>query len=255
MDARCPEEDPGPEHYGLVLKGQTYQAVFSYTVDKRVEPATVSPLGTPDSQVFFRALPLRSLYSILVNALIVAFVSIGVWQGWFIDLSASGIAVFQEDEYWRLFTALFQHGDSKHLLNNLLPFVGLGWLLWGYFGYLAFPIVPLFAGTLANLMAVPTYPPQVHLVGISGTVFAMAGMWCALYVKNDDRFTVNKRILRAMGFVLVLFFPLSLEQNVADRVHILGGLLGLAFGSLGWGRLLPQRLSERKSSLGRVRLL
>lgn len=106
----------------------------------------------------------------------------------------------------------------------------MGWILWGYFGLWAFPVVPILAGAFANLVAVFTYPPDVHVIGLSGTVFAMAGLWSALYIKNDFRYSVGKRILRAAGFILILFFPLSWEQNISDRVHIFGGLSGLFAG-------------------------
>ena len=256
MDARLPEEDAATERYGLVLKEQTYQAVFEYTVEERWEPGLPSrPDVSANEKVFFRVLPFKSIAPILICALAVALLSLGVWQEWLPNLAVSQISAFKSDELWRFFTAQFQHGDAKHLLNNLLPFVGIGWLLWGYFGILAFPIVPIIAGTLANFVAILTYEPRVQLVGISGTVFAMAGMWCALYIKNDNRYPVNKRILRAIGFLLILFFPFSLEQNVADRVHVLGGLIGLLFGYLGWGRLLPQRISAQRSSAGKVRVL
>ncbi|MEN9528642.1 MAG: hypothetical protein RI932_515 [Pseudomonadota bacterium] len=256
MDAPSPEQDIGSERYGLVLNGRTYQALFSYTVDERWEPgpATIVPHDARE-KVFFRVLPIGSLVPILILASSVALLSISVWQGWIPNLAVSQNLIFVQSEFWRIFSALFQHADAKHLLNNLLPFVGLGWLLWGYFGSLAFPIVPIFVGALANFLAILTYHPQVQLVGISGTVFAMAGMWSALYIKNDNRFSVGKRILRAMGFVLILFFPLSLEANIADRVHILGGVLGFCAGYLGWGKLLPERVNAQKNSVGRVRVL
>jgi len=256
MDAPSPEEELGSERYGLVLNGRTYQALFAYTVEERWEPGPAAVIA-PDAQqkIFFRALPLQSLVPILVSAGTVALLSISVWQGWIPSLAVSQNLVFSQLEFWRIFSALFEHADAKHLLNNLLPYVGLGWLLWGYFGSLAFPVVPILLGSAANFLAIMTYHPQSLLVGISGTVFAMAGMWSALYIKNDSRFSIRKRILRAMGFILVLFFPLSLEANVADRVHILGGIFGFIAGYFGWGKLQPERVSAQKNSAGRVKVL
>ncbi len=256
MDAPSPEQEFGSERYGLVLNGRTYQALFSYTVEERWEPGPAqNVVSDAREKVFFRSLPFKSVSPILIFAFSVALLSFSVWEGWIPNLAVSQSLVFGQSEYWRIFSALFQHADAKHLLNNLLPFVGVGWLLWGYFGAMAFPVVPLLLGAVANFIAILTYPPQVLLVGISGSVFAMAGMWSALYIKNDYRFSVGKRVLRALGFILILFFPLSLDANIADRVHFLGGVLGFIAGYLGWGKLQPERISAQKNSAGRVRAL
>ncbi|MEY3901498.1 MAG: hypothetical protein RL189_804 [Pseudomonadota bacterium] len=249
-------EEETPEHQlGLVLKGSVYQATFEYRVDRSESPWVHVPQDSLNAaKLLMRILPLKTLSTSLLYATIVAMISIFVWSGAIASLGVSRNLLFLEHDWWRVFSAQFQHADSKHLLNNLLPFVGLGWLLWGYFGLLAFPLVPVLAGAVANFVAVLTYPPEVQVIGLSGTVFAMAGLWAALYIKNDFRFTVGKRVLRAAGFILVLFFPLSLEQNVSDRVHILGGLAGLAAGFSGWGKIRPQVVSAQKSSAERVRV-
>lgn len=235
-------------HLGLVLKGSIYQATFEYKIDRSLTPWVIQRVDNFNaSKLLMRPLPLKTMSVSLLYAMIVVMISVFVWEGLFRSLSVSQVGVFQSGEWWRLFTAQFQHADAKHLLNNLLPFVGLGWLLWGYYGFAAFPLVPVLSGAVANLIAVLTYAPDVQIVGLSGTVFAMAGLWSALYIKNDFRFSVRKRVLRAAGFVLILFFPLSLDQNISDRVHVLGGLSGLAAGFMGFGKLLPQRINEQSS--------
>jgi rhomboid protease GluP len=255
MGVKHLDEEPSSYGTGLILKDKTYQSTFEYQIER-----TVLPWERPrkdyinSSKLLMRALPLKTMLISIVYALIVGMISFFVWQGWFDSLAVSWNSLIQKAEWWRIFTAQFQHADSKHLLNNLMPFVGLGWILWGYFGFLAFPVVPVLAGAIANLLAVLTYPPDVSVVGLSGTVFAMAGLWAALYIKNDFRFGIGKRILRAAGFVLVLFFPLSWEQNVSDRVHIFGGIAGFAAGFAGWGRLRPHEVSVPSSSEEKARV-
>lgn len=249
------ECDPLEFSLGLILKDSIYQATFEYKVERCLTPwVRQSTDQINASKLLMRTLPLKTMTTALLYAGIVAMLSLFVWSGWIESLSVSRNSVFHDQEWWRIFSAQFQHADTKHLLNNLLPFVGLGWILWGYFGMTAFPVVPVLAGGVANLIAILTYPPEVHVVGLSGTVFAMAGLWAALYIKNDFRYTVRKRVLRAAGFILVLFFPLSLDQNVSDRVHILGALAGVAAGFIGWGKLRPHLVNEPKSSLEKVRV-
>lgn len=256
MGERLPEQPDASPLLGLVLRGKSYQGVFEYTVEHESSAglrATKTVNG--QEQIFYQILPLKSLSGQIGYASLVVAGSVGVWQGWLPDLSVSAWAVFQQGELWRCFSAQFQHGDSRHLLNNLLPLVGLGWLLRGYFGVIAYPLMPLLLGALANALAVLTYPPETRVVGISGTVFAMAGLWAMLYVKNDVRYPRAKRVLRSLGFLLILFFPLSLDPRVADRVHVLGALLGLLVGFVGWGGIRPERPNSRSSSSERVRAL
>ncbi|MEY2988462.1 MAG: hypothetical protein RJB13_1983 [Pseudomonadota bacterium] len=257
MDARHPEfSSDSSVAIGLVLRGQSYQGTFEYSVVSethagKLEEQTSNLLES----ILYRPLPLWSVWRVLLAGFFVYFVSLSVWQGWVWDLSVSRLSSIHHGQIWRILTAQFQHADSRHLLSNLLPFIGVGWLLWGYFGVIAFPIAPIAMGALANFVAIFTYPIHVNIVGISGTVFSMAGLWAMLYVKNDVRFSVPKRAIRALGFLLVLFFPLSLEERVADRVHILGGALGLLIGFIGWGRIKPQIVNSQKSSSKRVRVL
>lgn len=54
--------------------------------------------------------------------------------------TASGNMVFQEKKYWRLFTSTLLHADLNHLAHDSFYFLGLSFLLNGYFGFLVFPI-------------------------------------------------------------------------------------------------------------------
>ncbi len=257
MAARHPDtHSDEPVAIGMVLRGKLYQGTFEYSVHSETRAGQrINPLPKISENVLYRSLPLWSIWRVLIVGLFVSLISIAVWQGWAWDLSASRDSSIFKGQIWRLVTAQFQHADSRHLLNNLLPFIGVGWLLWGYFGVIAFPVAPVALGAVANFIAIFTYPAHVKIIGISGTVFAMAGLWAMLYLKNDVRYSVPKRAIRAVGFLLVLFFPLSLDEHVADRVHVLGGVLGLLCGYFGWGQVRQQLVSNEKSFLNRVRVL
>lgn len=257
MDERHPEASASSSSaIGLVLRGKSYEGVFEYSVHSETHAGQFPDIeGNGPETVLYRSLPLWSIWRVTLMGFFVILVSVSTWQGWLSDLSVSRLSAIHQGQMWRVLTAQFQHADSRHLLNNLLPFIGVGWLLWGYFGFLAFPVIPVLLGGIANFIAVFTYPVEVKIVGISGTVFAMAGLWAMLYLKNDVRYTIPKRVVRALGFLLVLFFPLSLEEHVADRVHVLGAALGLLVGYVGWGNIRQQRPSNLQNSAKKVRVL
>ena len=171
------------------------------------------------------------------SILFVAFISFAVWRDGFgldIDLgswlTASPAQVFGQHQYWRLFSTIFVHADLQHLASNLLFFGGLAFLLNGYFGYWAFPVLSLLAGGLTNLIALFTYPESVTLVGASGVVYFMAAFWLTLYFFIERRRTVVRRINECLALTLVLLMPSTFEPHVSYRTHGIGYLMGVVFG-------------------------
>ena len=103
-------------------------------------------------------------------------------------------AVFRQHEYWRLFTALFTHSDIKHLLSNMPLFVVFGWLLRSYFGLLAFPFAALVVGALANYASIYFYPDHMRLIGASGVVYGLVGLWVTFYLRYEIRYSLAMKI-------------------------------------------------------------
>jgi len=159
--------------------------------------------------------------------------SVARWQQWGGSLDsmvATRASVFEQGEIWRLFTTIFLHSDTTHLLGNSLTFAILSFLLAGYFGVLVFPVAAFSFGMLANALTLLTYPPQVGLLGASGVVYWLAGFWVALYYGIDRRYSRAGRWLRCFGFSLAVFAPTSYEPGVAYRTHAIGFALGVVFG-------------------------
>ena len=145
------------------------------------------------------------------------------------QLPASGETVFQQQEYWRLWTSIGAHGDLSHFLSNSIAFALLAFLLFGYYGSIAYPVGALGLGAVVTAVALHTYPPSVSLVGASGVVYLMAAFWLTLYLLVERRFSVPKRLVRAVGFGLILLAPTAVEPTVSYRSHGLGFLVGALF--------------------------
>jgi rhomboid protease GluP len=172
-----------------------------------------------------------------ISALTVLILVIGAvcyWQG-FIHadqwMAASGEAVFHQKQFWRLWTTLVAHGDTGHLLNNLLLFFVLGYLLVGYFGSWVFPVAAMFFGGVTNFLVLMNYAPEVKLIGASGVVYWMGGAWLALYFMLDQKRSYVQRSLRAVGVALGVFMPTSaFDPQVSYGAHLVGFILGVVFG-------------------------
>ena len=143
------------------------------------------------------------------------------------ELAVSKIAVFTHGEYWRLFSALFVHADLMHLMHNTLTFLFFGWILRGYFGWLAFPFLSLIVGALSNLATIYMYDGNTHLLGASGMIYGMVAMWLTLYIVFDRTSPMPHRVMRSLGFSLMILFPQSYEARTSYTAHASGFIIGL----------------------------
>lgn len=177
--------------------------------------------------------------SVLVSVLVAAFIALIStlsWQG-FADfntlLPVSGKSIFQDQEYWRLWSAIFVHGDGGHLLSNSLFLLIFGALLYGSFGSWVYPMAAFFFGGLINWATVASMPPDVRLIGASGVVYWMGGAWLALYLGIHRIRPFGPRLLRACGVAAALFLPTeAFNPTVSYPAHAYGFIFGVLFGGV-----------------------
>ena len=78
-----------------------------------------------------------------------------LWQGRAASVTETGrsssLALFEQGEWWRPFTALFLHADLAHLMSNLGFRIVFGVLACRSLGWIAWPSI-LLAGTLGNVL-------------------------------------------------------------------------------------------------------
>lgn len=148
------------------------------------------------------------------------------------EFYANADLVFNQKQYWRLFTTTLLHADLNHLAHNSFFFIGLSYLLHSYFGFWVFPILSLTTGGLINLMTLHYYPPLVYLVGISGVIYFMASFWLTLYLLIERRQKIIKRFIHAMGISLIFFFPQVFSPETSYLAHGIGFLIGIPIGIL-----------------------
>ncbi len=137
--------------------------------------------------------------------------------------------VFVHHEYWRLWTALFAHADTEHLLSNSLLFSAFAYLLYGHFGKWVFPAAAIFFGGVTNFIVLTTMPPEASLLGVSGVVYWMGAAWLTLYFLLESRDKFSKRAVKAIGVGAVLLLPETFHPNVSYLSHSVGFGLGMAW--------------------------
>ena len=149
------------------------------------------------------------------------------YAGWAPYLTAGPEQILKQGQYWRLFTSMFIHADLRHLFSNSIGVVGLGYLLYGYFGFKVYPCLTLLSGAVTTAISLATYPPNTNLLGASGIVYFMAAFWLTLYVCLERRFSIGKRLLRASGFLVIVLIPTSFSPEISYRTHTIGIGVGI----------------------------
>ncbi len=132
------------------------------------------------------------------------------------------VAIFANNEYYRLITAGFVHAGFMHVLSNCLSIYIFGSRTNKYYGTLKFLIIYFFSlliGSVASLI----FSNSIS-VGASGAVYGLIG---AVAVKAF----VSKRAVDGLsGYVIALFiasgFVLSMTLPMIDVFGHLGGFLG-----------------------------
>lgn len=164
-------------------------------------------------------------------------------------LPASAGRIFQNHEYWRLWSALFMHADAGHLFGNVFLLLPFSYLLTAYYGALLFPVLGILMGGVVNFFVVRSLPAQVSLIGISGVVYWVAAAWLTLFVLVDTRKSLRRRFAIATVTSIVLLFPETYKQETSYYSHFLGYILGVISGIIFY-------LAKRKKILSKeVRLI
>jgi membrane associated rhomboid family serine protease len=171
---------------------------------------------------------------LMIGSLFLFFQITGPWQGkslWFQVGAIDSQAVFEQGQWWRLFTALSLHADEMHLLGNCLIGGGMVHLLCTTIGYGSGWLLLLLTGGLGNLLNIALRDTSHHSVGFSTAVFATIGMFSGLQMKKGKFF--SWRILMPLGAGIGLLAFLGTEGERTDLgAHFMGFVCGIIAGLL-----------------------
>jgi membrane associated rhomboid family serine protease len=69
----------------------------------------------------------------------------------------------------------------------------------------------------------------------------MITLWLVLYIKNETTHQTPKKLLRVIGFCLLMLFPSGEAKQVSHLAHFSGGLFGILLGIiyLPWAKVKP----------------
>ena len=147
--------------------------------------------------------------------------------------------IIKEYEVWRLFTAIFLHGDILHLFSNMF-----GLLLFGAtvennksISKIQFSIIYFVSGLIGNMFSLILLPLDTISLGASGAIFGLMGVAFTMIATDEPT------LLFFALFYIVFFIATSFMPGINFWAHIFGLLGGILFGYLFYTRKRKNRLT------------
>ena len=174
-------------------------------------------------------LPITYSGLILLTCIVVFFISIIFPVFVYNYLALNPDYVMQRP--WTLITHMFVHADFNHLFWNMLFLFFFGMELERRVGEKKFLQIYIFSGIVAALGQMMI--SSGSMVGASGALFGVMG--CLAIIAPEIRillfFVIPVSIRGAVVlFALIDFLTLGSADNIAHMAHIVGLLVGLAYG-------------------------
>lgn len=182
--------------------------------------------------------PVITVFLAAVNIIIfflLSFIGMTEDAGFLLKYGAMYVPyVMEYGEYYRIFTSMFLHFGFRHLMNNMVMLIALGWNLEIEIGKIKFLIIYIasgIGGTLLSMWYDIHAEEYVISAGASGAIFGLIGASIYVAVRNRGRFgNVSGRGLLFMA-VLSLYYGYA-GEGINNLAHIGGLITGMIFSIL-----------------------
>ncbi|MCX8520195.1 MAG: rhomboid family intramembrane serine protease [Rhodoferax sp.] len=139
----------------------------------------------------------------------------------------------QDDQWWRLLSAVFIHLSLLHVAVNLWALWDVGRLLEGLLGTWRFALVFVASGMVGNLLSLALQNQQRVSSGASGAIFGLYGALLALLWHERKRMAPTEYrwiFFAALGFCTLMLLLGLVIPSMDNAAHAGGLLAGLVLG-------------------------
>jgi len=160
--------------------------------------------------------------------------------------------VLLDNQYWRMFTALFLHAGILHIVFNM-------WALWVVGGFMEaalgrgkFLVLFFVSGFAGSVLVVVAAPLASAVVGASGAIFGVFGALAVHAFLNRGRDFQSRGLLGNVLFLLVINLVFTFTVGAISWQAHIGGLIGGAATMVAMmlgGRKDPRRPFELADGL------
>ncbi|MCS6954820.1 MAG: rhomboid family intramembrane serine protease, partial [Candidatus Calescibacterium sp.] len=154
--------------------------------------------------------------------------------------------VFIGQEYWRLVTCLFLHGDYGHLIINLLSLYFLGIFTENFYGRFRFFILYFATGILSSLISIFSHiyvfgmqiffqPIMIFSIGASSAICGLLGINIYTFWYHKSYFTPAFRQYYLFSFIFIVVTMPVLKwfiPQIDNTAHFSGLIVGIVCAAL-----------------------
>ncbi len=130
--------------------------------------------------------------------------------------------------YIRLFLHVLGHTDWSHYFGNIMLLLVVGPLLEEKYGSMRILTVIAVTAVITGLVQILLFPGHA-LLGASGIVFAMI-LLSSLTSMQEGEIPLTFILVAALYLGQQLYEGFVIKDNVSQLTHIIGGVVGSAFG-------------------------
>ena len=177
--------------------------------------------------------PFLALFFLTVNVTVYLIMQIGFggvdfdealfWGG------ATYFHIFTLNEYYRIFTSMFMHLNTWHIIFNSMAIFIFATRAERYFGHIRFFLIYMLSGIVGAVAMVYAEPTFIG-VGASGAIFGIIGSLIAFMLVR--RQMVENLNISSLVILLVLNFAFSLApgSGISNAAHLGGLVTGFVLG-------------------------
>jgi len=142
--------------------------------------------------------------------------------------------VLGQKEYGRILWAMFLHGGTSHIFNNMLILFFLGAMIEREIGHIRFSFFYFLSGVSGNLLSlyVKVWNGDMSgTVGASGAIFGLDGVLLSMVLFRGKKLE-NVTPARVLLMIFLSLYSGYTGGNIDNAAHIGGLLAGFAAGSI-----------------------
>lgn len=139
--------------------------------------------------------------------------------------------IYENHEYYRLFTCMFLHFNAEHIMNNMVTLTFIGAATEKFLGHIRFFLIYIFSGLGASVVSSLYYmhnsPDTVTVsAGASGAIFGILGALIIIALMSKDK----RKNFNPLNILLIAILSISngyLSSSIDNVAHIGGLLFGI----------------------------